>query len=82
MLIFSLGLLPIAAMVAALLEELVSVLLSVDTGAMGVSPNFAGNLERDSVEERVPESPGGRDLERVEPGFDGFEEVPGASGIL
>lgn len=76
MLIFSLGLLLIAAIAATLFEELVSV---DDGDAVTASPSFAGNFER-SIEARALESGGGSDLEGSD--FFNFEEAGGTNGTL
>ena len=77
MLIFSLGLLLIAAIAAALPEELVSV---DDIGVVTASLNLAGNFERGIVEERELGSAGGNDLELA--GSACLAEVPGIRGML
>lgn len=79
MLIFSLGLLLMAAIAAALPEELVSV---DDGGAAIASLNFAGNFERIMVEEVDAASVGGNDLELATSGFVCLESVPGMRGMV
>ena len=79
MLIFSLGLLLIAAIAVALPEELVSV---DDAGAAIASANFAGNFDRVVVEAIEEGSMGGNDLELARSDFSCLEEVPGMRGML
>ena len=78
MLIFSLGLLLMAAIAAALLEELVSVDVEEETASL----NFAGNFERGTIEEVELRSAGGNNLELAGSGFGSLLEVPGISGML